>query len=69
MSTSPQVLLVRAPNPGPLTGTGTNTWIYGHGETVVIDPGPADETHLELVLETATRLGRVVVVALSLIHI
>ncbi len=69
MSTSPQVLLVRAPNPGPLTGTGTNTWIYGHGETVVIDPGPADETHLELVLETATRLGRVVVVACTHHHL
>ncbi|MGH7641902.1 MAG: MBL fold metallo-hydrolase [Candidatus Dormibacteria bacterium] len=63
-----EVVLVRAPNPGPLTGAGTNTWIYGRGETVVIDPGPNDEVHLQRVLETATRLGRVVLVACTHHH-
>ncbi|HKT02187.1 MAG TPA: MBL fold metallo-hydrolase [Rugosimonospora sp.] len=40
--------LVRAPNPGPMTLDGTNSWILrlpGAG-TVVVDPGPLDEGHL-----------------------
>jgi len=38
---------VVAPNPGPFTGPGTNTWLLGDGRvTVVIDPGPDDEAHL-----------------------
>ncbi len=40
--------LVRAPNPGPMTLDGTNSWILrlpGTG-TVVVDPGPLDEGHL-----------------------
>ena len=36
-----------APNPGPYTGPGTNTWLVDAGAvTVVIDPGPDDEKHL-----------------------
>jgi glyoxylase-like metal-dependent hydrolase (beta-lactamase superfamily II) len=36
-----------APNPGPYTGPGTNTWIVGAGPVaVVIDPGPDDDNHL-----------------------
>jgi glyoxylase-like metal-dependent hydrolase (beta-lactamase superfamily II) len=39
---------VVAPNPGPYTGPGTNTWIVGAGPVVaVIDPGPDDDRHLE----------------------
>lgn len=36
-----------APNPGPYTGPGTNTWIVGAGPVVVvIDPGPDEDPHL-----------------------
>jgi glyoxylase-like metal-dependent hydrolase (beta-lactamase superfamily II) len=38
---------VIAPNPGPYTGPGTNTWIVDAGPVVVvIDPGPDDDAHL-----------------------
>jgi glyoxylase-like metal-dependent hydrolase (beta-lactamase superfamily II) len=38
---------VVAPNPGPYTGPGTNTWIVDAGPVVaVIDPGPNDDNHL-----------------------
>ncbi len=38
---------VLAPNAGPFTGPGTNTWLLDDGRvTIVIDPGPDDESHL-----------------------
>ena len=38
---------VIAPNPGPYTGPGTNTWIIDAGPVLaVIDPGPDDDRHL-----------------------
>jgi len=46
----PQVTRVVAPNPGPYTGPGTNTWILGAGPVVVvIDPGPDDQRHLSAI--------------------
>lgn len=43
------ILCVLAPNPSPWTLEGTNTWIIGSsdGSCVVIDPGPADQEHLQ----------------------
>src|SRR6476660_328655 len=42
-----EVTRVVAPNPGPYTGPGTNTWIVDAGTVaVVIDPGPDDDSHL-----------------------
>lgn len=40
---------IRAHNPGPLTLTGTNTWIYGRDPAWLIDPGPALPEHLDAV--------------------
>ncbi|MFJ2028314.1 MBL fold metallo-hydrolase [Streptosporangium sp. NPDC087985] len=40
-------LSVLAPNPSPMTLDGTNTWVIGTGEDVlVVDPGPEDGPHL-----------------------
>jgi glyoxylase-like metal-dependent hydrolase (beta-lactamase superfamily II) len=51
------VRLVRAPNPGPLTLSGTNTWVVGREPTWVIDPGPAIEEHLNALYEEIERRG------------
>jgi len=38
-------------NPGPFTFRGTSTFIIGHGQVAVIDPGPEDEAHLAALLD------------------
>jgi glyoxylase-like metal-dependent hydrolase (beta-lactamase superfamily II)/8-oxo-dGTP pyrophosphatase MutT (NUDIX family) len=39
-----------APNPGMMTGPGTNTYLVGEDELAVIDPGPAIDSHVEKIL-------------------
>lgn len=46
---TPQAGVVLAPNPGPMTLDGTNSWVLrapGAEHCVVVDPGPLDEGHL-----------------------
>lgn len=60
----PGLRLVRAPNPSPMTERGTNTWILGEGEVLVIDPGPAIESHLHAILAALSpgeHIARIVV--------
>jgi glyoxylase-like metal-dependent hydrolase (beta-lactamase superfamily II) len=47
---SPMVRRIVAPNPGFMTGPGTNTYLVGIDEIVVVDPGPDDAGHLDAVL-------------------
>ena len=44
----PYLQLIRAPNPGPMTLDGTNTWVITDPAegAVVVDPGPAIKSHL-----------------------
>ena len=51
------VLRVRADNPGPLTLSGTNTWIVGRDPAWVVDPGPALDAHLDAVAQALERRG------------
>ena len=44
---------ILAPNPGPMTGPGTNTYLLGEKRIAVIDPGPADAGHVEAIVDQA----------------
>ena len=52
---------VLAPNPGPMTLDGTNTWVLaepGSRRAVVVDPGPLGDVHLRAVLDHVEASGR-----------
>ena len=51
VAVTPLVRRVTAENPGPFTYLGTGTYIVGHGEVAVIDPGPDLESHLDALLK------------------
>jgi glyoxylase-like metal-dependent hydrolase (beta-lactamase superfamily II)/8-oxo-dGTP pyrophosphatase MutT (NUDIX family) len=55
---SPRIVRVTAPNPGPMTGPGTNSYLVGEGAAwTVIDPGPVSEPHLQALQDAAAEAG------------
>src|SRR6478752_7641438 len=46
---APGVRRIVANNPGPYTFLGTNSYVVGTGQVAIIDPGPADKTHLQAI--------------------
>jgi len=57
------VLRLTAPNPGVMTGPGTNSYLVGDPHTgyIAIDPGPADADHLERLWRAAGGQIRMIV--------
>ena len=46
----PLVRRVLAPNPGPFTYTGTQTYLVGTRDVAVIDPGPDQSEHVDAII-------------------
>jgi glyoxylase-like metal-dependent hydrolase (beta-lactamase superfamily II) len=63
------VVLVRAPNSGPLTLSGTNTWVVGRDPTWVVDPGPLIDEHLVALSAAIEQRGGLGGVALTHDHL
>lgn len=58
---SPLIRRIVAPNAGPMTFKGTCTYVVGHGDVAVIDPGPESPAHIAAILaalasETISRI-------------
>ena len=47
---STRVRRIVAPNPGPMTGPGTNTYVVGESDLALVDPGPAVPSHIDAIL-------------------
>lgn len=62
------VTLVRAPNPSPMTLSGTNSYVVDcGGEALVIDPGPPIPAHVDAIVETARARG-LTIAAIAVTH-
>lgn len=67
---SPLVGCVVAPNPGLMTGAGTNTYVVGRGgDVAIIDPGIPDPVFIERVAREAGNRGRPALVLVTHKHI
>jgi glyoxylase-like metal-dependent hydrolase (beta-lactamase superfamily II) len=68
---TPDIRRVVAQNPSPMTGRGTNTYIIGHGDVAVIDPGPDLATHAAAIaaaLQSGERISHIFVTHTHLDH-
>jgi hypothetical protein len=54
---TPLIRRVVANNPGPFTFLGTGTYIIGHGNVAVVDPGPDQQEHIDAVLRALRDRG------------
>lgn len=50
VAVAPDVARITAPNPGVMTGPGTNSYLLGDRELVAIDPGPDIPSHVNALI-------------------
>ena len=58
-----------APGVGLMTGPGTNTYLVGDVEPVVVDPGPDDGTHTAAIVAAAAPLGPIRTIVVTHTHV
>jgi hydroxyacylglutathione hydrolase len=57
-----------APNPGPFTAEGTNSWLLGVGEVLLIDPGPDSPAQAAAILAALDPGERIAAILLTHAH-
>lgn len=66
---TPDIRRILAPNPSPMTGPGTNTYLIGSGrEVIVVDPGPMLASHLAAIRDAVGPDGRVSAIVVTHAH-
>ena len=60
---------ILAPNPSPMTFTGTNTYLLGRTDIAVIDPGPDDPNHLVAILDAVGPGNKITKIIVTHSHI
>ncbi|NNC90937.1 MAG: MBL fold metallo-hydrolase [Acidimicrobiia bacterium] len=61
-----EITRIVAPNPGPFTGAGTNSYVLvSAGEAAIVDPGPRLDSHLDAI---RSAVGDAVVVGVLVTH-
>jgi glyoxylase-like metal-dependent hydrolase (beta-lactamase superfamily II) len=50
VAVAPGIRRIVAPNPGRMTGPGTNTFLVGERSVLVVDPGPAIPAHVDAIV-------------------
>lgn len=61
---------ILAPNPSPMTGPGTNSYLIGQGGgLLLLDPGPDDARHLAAIMEALTPGERIAAIAVTHAHL
>ncbi len=66
---APGVRRITAANPGLMTGPGTNTYLVGHVDPVVVDPGPSGlPAHTDAIVAAAAALGSVRAIVVTHTH-
>jgi glyoxylase-like metal-dependent hydrolase (beta-lactamase superfamily II) len=70
VSVTPLIRRLVAKNSGPFTAWGTGTYVVGHGEVAVIDPGPLDDAHIDALLAAlgGERISHLVITHTHLDH-
>ena len=63
------LIRLTAPNPSPMTYRGTNTYILGKKELVIIDPGPNSKSHLHNLIETIPPKSKVTHILITHSHL
>jgi hydroxyacylglutathione hydrolase len=69
MPTEDLIRLVRADNPSPLTGAGTNSYLLGRGDVAVIDPGPDLDSHFAALFEALGPGERITTILVTHAHL
>jgi len=65
---APGVVAVTAPNAGPMTFTGTRSYLLGATDVAVIDPGPDEQGHLDALTAALPTGARVTAILVTHAH-